>query len=220
MSVKKLLICFILSICFIPSVSVSAKETEGTIGSLGSVTVLEHNEKTLHSRCFHSDTYTKVAIVPYLCGGVITRTTTICNICRKIVREASSIRIGADHTYNGGTVLKESTGIKVRYTCTVCGYTRDVNKQISTVKIREVRSGKKGTIAVTVVKVSGVTGYQVQISKEKNFKKAVLKYMKKEKITLNMKRGEKYYIRVRGYMDIGNSRLLGRWSKVKSTTVK
>lgn len=223
MSTKKLLLLVLLSICFIPSKIAAAKEIERTLGSIGNVRMLGYNELILYTGCVHPDTHIEETTEPYLCGGIITRTTTICNMCGKSIGAASSIRIGDEHTYNEGIILKKATGTKVRYTCTVCGYTKDVwlySKKIATAKVRSVKSKKKGIITVAVEKVPEITGYQIQISKRKNFKNAVSKYTKKEKIVVKMKRKKKYYIRVRAYIDIGNSRQFGRWSKVRVVRVK
>lgn len=76
---------------------------------------------------------------------------------------------------------------------------------------------KKKTIVLTYKKVKGAKKYQIQVSRNKGFKKSknyttkklayVLKKLKKKKV---------YYIRVRGL----NGKVRGRWSKVRKVKIK
>ena len=61
------------------------------------------------------------------------------------------------------------------------------------------------------------SGYQVQISTDKKFKKNV-KYKnlaKNSYVFTKLKAGRKYYVSVRSYKKSGKETLYGTWSKVK-----
>lgn len=64
------------------------------------------------------------------------------------------------------------------------------------------------------------TGYQVQISTAKNFKKNVKsKNVPKASCTFTkLKTGRKYYVRLRSYKKSGKEMLYGAWSKAKTSS--
>lgn len=78
-------------------------------------------------------------------------------------------------------------------------------------------SGKK--LAVKWAKDKMATGYQVQLSTSKNFKKIA----KKQNVSKNtctfkkLKTGKKYYVRLRAYKVSGKNTLYGAWSNVKQS---
>ena len=93
------------------------------------------------------------------------------------------------------------------------------------VTLKKVKSTKKKTILVRWKKVSGVTGYEIQISANKKFKKGIKKYIvKKAKTTKKtikkLKSKKKYYVRVRAYKKVSGGKDTGKWSKVKKVKVK
>ena len=106
----------------------------------------------------------------------------------------------------------------------------DIQKTIKKAKIKKViaKSKTKKKITVTFKKVNKATGYQVQISKKKNFKKNLFnKYTSKKKLTLNKKLRSKkiYYVRVRAYYTYKNSKdevqsVYSKWSKKLKVKVK
>ncbi len=68
-----------------------------------------------------------------------------------------------------------------------------------------------------------VTGYQLQASTAKNFKKLLLnKTMKARNNAWNIKanKGQKIYVRVRAYHTVNGQKVWGPWSKVKSKKAK
>ncbi len=68
-----------------------------------------------------------------------------------------------------------------------------------------------------------VTGYQLQASTSKNFKKLLLnKTMKARNNAWNIKakKGQKIYVRVRAYHTVNGQKIWGPWSKVKSKKAK
>ena len=66
-------------------------------------------------------------------------------------------------------------------------------------------------------------GYQVTYSLKKNFKKAksVNVSAKKAKVTLKkLKRGKKYFVKVRAYRNVEGARYYGGYSKTLKVTVR
>ena len=61
------------------------------------------------------------------------------------------------------------------------------------------------------------SGYQVQVSTDKNFKKGVKsKNVSKPSYTFTkLKAGKKYYVRLRSYKKSGKETLYGAWSKIR-----
>ena len=85
-----------------------------------------------------------------------------------------------------------------------------------------VKAGKK-KLTVSWKKDSKVDGYQIQYSTNNKFKKAATVTCSKKtaKTTIKrLKKGKKYYVRIRAYKKIGNKKYYGAWSKVKSVKVK
>lgn len=104
----------------------------------------------------------------------------------------------------------------------------DTGKSVNTVKVAKAKikflkniKGKK--LKITLKKIKGATGYQVRYSTSKKFlkKKTKTKSYKKIQFTLKkLKKGKKYYIRVRAYQKKNGTQIYGKWSKVKTKTIK
>ena len=104
------------------------------------------------------------------------------------------------------------------------GFSSSVTLTFSDDKVAKVRSLKvkagRKKLTITWKKVSGVTGYQLQVSTKKNFKgaksikigKSKTKYTKKK-----LKAKKKYYVRIRAYKTVKNK---GKSKKVYGTWVK
>lgn len=91
-------------------------------------------------------------------------------------------------------------------------------KQAVISKVQNV-SGKK--IKVTVKKVSGADGYQIQYSTKSNMKSAKTVTSSKTTTTISkLSKGKKYYVRVKAYKkDSTGKKVAGKWSKVKNLKV-
>ena len=91
----------------------------------------------------------------------------------------------------------------------------------TTVKVKALT---KHRAKVTWKKISGVTGYKVYRATKKNGKYKLIKTIKKAgtlKYTdKKLKKGKKYYYKVRTYTKIDGKSYLGKWSKVKKITAK
>jgi arabinan endo-1,5-alpha-L-arabinosidase len=97
-------------------------------------------------------------------------------------------------------------------------------KSVKKATLKSVKSKKKKQIVVTWKKISGVKGYQIQYATKKNFKNKktiTIKNAKTVKKTIKkLKSKKKYYVRVRAYKTSSGSKIYGKWSSAKSTTVK
>jgi len=94
----------------------------------------------------------------------------------------------------------------------------------STPSIKTPTTSKK-SITAKWGKVSSCSGYQIQISQYSSFKKitASKSVFGKDKTNYkktNLKKGTKYYIRVRAYKTLNGNKYYGSWSKVKSIKCK
>lgn len=102
----------------------------------------------------------------------------------------------------------------------------ETKAKVSVTRVKSVKlSSSSKKIKVSWKKVAGVTGYQVQYAVNKKFKKAATVSVKKAKTTKTtikkgLKKGKKYYVRVRAYKTVGGKRTTGKWSAVKTVKVK
>lgn len=133
-----------------------------------------------------------------------------------------------------------STGVKAHWLCS-CGkryssQTSDeplpeseliISKKKITVQGTSIKkvTGKKKGLAIKWKKKSSITGYEVQVALQKNFKKGLKKITvkKAKKVTLTTKKlkaKKKYYIRVRTYKSVDGQKYYSKWSKVKIKKTK
>lgn len=95
--------------------------------------------------------------------------------------------------------------------------------KVPTTSTPALKSGKQYCRA-SWKKTSGTSGYQIQYSLYKNFKKPVTRTLTgntKTSITVSrLKRKKRYYVRVRAYRNANSKKYYGKWSKTKSIVVK
>lgn len=94
---------------------------------------------------------------------------------------------------------------------------------VAKAKVKAVKSTKKKTVLVKWKKVAGANGYQVVFSLNKKFKKAksVNVAPTKAKVVLKkLKRGKKYYVKVRAMKSHRGQEYYGKFSKVKTVICK
>lgn len=140
------------------------------------------------------------------------------------------IRIAFQGEYEGGadctfTIVKKEiqakkTNNNIRY-----GTDKRISKPKST-SIIKLKAGKK-KVTVKWDKIAAVNGYQLQYSTKRNFKKntkivTIRKKKVAKKVLKNLKRGKKYYIRIRTFKVVnGKGNILySAWSAVKKIKVK
>ena len=88
--------------------------------------------------------------------------------------------------------------------------------------VKKVKALGKKKIKITVKKSSKqVSGYEVILSKKKNFKNAKKITTKKNVVTVKkLKAGKKYFVKVRAFKKVGNKKIYGNYSTVKKVIVK
>ncbi len=98
-------------------------------------------------------------------------------------------------------------------------------------KIDHVSSKKKGQVQVSVKKNAQSTGYQIQIARDRKFKKSVktLKTTNVRKTIKGLSHGKKYYIRIRNYKNVKtyycsdiavSESIYGKWSKTRTVVCR
>lgn len=125
--------------------------------------------------------------------------------------------------------VKSKTG--KTYSYKVCAYHGKATSKLTgaksqvraaSTKFTTTKSKSKKTMNLEWKKVKGATGYQVQYTKDKNFKKNVTtKKIKKNSTTTTkiskLSAGKKYYVRVRSYVIVNEKTYYSGWT---TTTVK
>ena len=101
-----------------------------------------------------------------------------------------------------------------------------ISKRTITLKKASIKKikAKRKSLKITWKKVKHITGYKIQYSLNKRFKKAKTIMIKKSSIVSKkikkLKRKKKYYIRVRTYVVIGDNIYQTEWSKKKIKKTK
>lgn len=119
---------------------------------------------------------------------------------------------------NTGTVTIKNTGVAV-ITMKAGEASKKVTIKVSPKKpsVKSAKAVKGRKLTVKWAKDKKASGYQVQISTDKKFKKN-LKSSKLTKTSYtfkNLKSGKKYYVRIRSYKKSGKDTLYSSWSKIK-----
>ncbi len=91
--------------------------------------------------------------------------------------------------------------------------------------LSSVKSTKSKRITIKWKRDANVTGYQLQYSTDKKFKKGnksvtISKNKTTSKTVSKLKGKKKYYVRIRAYKTINGKKQYGAWSSVKSVTTK
>ena len=134
-----------------------------------------------------------------------------------------------DVTYSGGCKNVGKYTVKVKFKKEYARFgsmskTFTINPKGTSVS--KVTSPKKAQLKVTWKKqATQTTGYQVQYSTDKNFKKGnktvTVKGAKTTAKTISkLTKGKKYYVRVRTYKTVNKTNFYSGWSKSSSVTVK
>lgn len=91
-------------------------------------------------------------------------------------------------------------------------------------KIKSVKSPKKKYIDISWSKDNTVTGYNLYISVDKNFKSNTFeRWFKKNTLSMytnGMKSKRTYYVKIRAYKTVGNKKFCGVWSSTKKVKIK
>lgn len=150
----------------------------------------------------------------------------------KITYKSGNTAIATVNSSGKVTIKKNAMG-KVKITATApatancskrtVSYTLQVIPKATTLSKVTNPSGKK--LKATWKKIGSITGYQVQYSTDKNFKKGVTtKTVSDGKTTSEtygkLKKNKTYYVRVRTYKQKDKTKHYSQWSNVKSIKIK
>ncbi len=135
----------------------------------------------------------------------------------KITFSSSKPKIAAVDKNTGKVTIKNTgvAAITIQAGTVSKKVTVKVSPKKQSVTSQKTAKGKKLTVKWAKDKMA--SGYQVQISMDKKFKKNVKsKELSKTSYTFTkLKTGKKYFVRVRSYKKSGKETLYGTWSKVK-----
>lgn len=133
----------------------------------------------------------------------------------------ASVIISGINLYTG-TVVLNFTIHKKADTTVASAQTTAVKKPAKS-KITKLKTSKK-SVTVSWKKLTGIDGYQLQYSTSSSFKKPKSVNIKSKKTVSkkisSLKKGKKYYFRIRAYKTVNGKKLYGTWSAKKSITCK
>ena len=120
----------------------------------------------------------------------------------------------------------KKSGMTVGYYCPLCGdiiSPQTKIEKLGAAKLSKVTAAKNSFKAAWK-KVNDVDGYQIQYSLKKNMKSSKTKTVKganKKGVTVKkLKKGKKYYVRIRAYKTINGKKQYSNWSAKKTVKVK
>ena len=120
---------------------------------------------------------------------------------------------------------KDTVADKVLNNKKVEGY-KELKKSVLPGKTKSITvSAKKNAAKVTWKSVSTATGYQIQVSPDKTFKKGtrtatVDGKTKTSRTFKKLKSGKKYYVRMRTYKTLSGKKYFGNFTKARTVTAK
>ena len=146
----------------------------------------------------------------------------------KITYKSSNTKVAT--VKNGKVTLKKCGKATITLTTGGGNYKKQTKKITITVvpkqaSVKKVTSKKAAQLTVSWKKQAEASGYVVEYTTDKNFKKGVKKVtISKNKTTSTtikkLKKGKKYYVRVKPYTTIDKKKVYGKTSKTVKATVK
>lgn len=129
------------------------------------------------------------------------------------------------------TEEKTTTKSEVPTTGKVVNSTSNESSTVKVAKTKVKKASKKKSskkAKISLKKIKGASGYKVQISTSKTFKKTkkvkvITKYAKKATFTFKsskIKNKSKLYVRARAYKTVNGKKKYGSWSKKKKVSIK
>jgi len=99
--------------------------------------------------------------------------------------------------------------------------TNTVDIQVAKASIKKIRSIKGKKIEISIKKIEDADGYQILYSTSSKMKTFKTLYTKKQNTKIsNLKRGKRYYIKVRAYIKTDNGKIFGPMSNLKTIRIK
>lgn len=140
----------------------------------------------------------------------------------KSVKVDSSGKVTIAKNFTGKAVITITSAATSKYNKAVVKIT--VTVRPSGTVLYKLTNNEKGRVKVTWKKNSSVSGYRIQYSIDKNFKKGVgTVTIGKNKTTSGtlskLKKGKTCYVRIATYKNVRN-KVYSSWSKVKKITIK
>ncbi len=149
-----------------------------------------------------------------------------CVVCNEISKEEIPALPHKEVKDKAVSATYTKTGLTQGSHCSVCGTVITKQKKVAKKKptVSKVTAGKK-QFKLTWKAVNGITGYQIQYSTDKKFKKGnktvTVKGAKKKTATVKkLKSKKKYYVRVRTYKTSKGKKIYSSWSTAKSVKTK
>ena len=103
-------------------------------------------------------------------------------------------------------------------------YTFKLDYAVSSPKISSIKNSGKRKMTVKWEKVDGAEGYELQYTKDKNFKSGITKKVLKPSVRTvsysKLTKGKTYYVRVRAYAKVNGKTKYSGWSSKKSVVIK
>lgn len=150
-------------------------------------------------------------------------------------KELSKVAITIKATGHKEVVVKgkvattEKTGLTDGSKCSVCGKVIIAQKTIAKIakpkatKITKVTKGKK-KINIKFKKIKTISGYELQVARNRKMKKGTKKYQIKSSKTSytvkKLKAKTNYWVRIRTYKKVNNTTVYSNWSKTVKVKTK
>lgn len=171
----------------------------------------------------------KTSLVKATVSGIVNKTYTGKNTSQKItvklggktLVEGKDYKVSLKNCANVGTATLTVSGIKA-YSGTI-KKTYKINPKNTT--LSKVTAGKKAFTAKWKKQTKQTTGYELQYSTNKSFKKGnkTVKITKNKTVSKTVKKlnaKKKYYVRIRTYKTVKGTKYCSSWSKAKTVTTK
>lgn len=152
---------------------------------------------------------------------------------KKAVKVYAEVQDGSGNTDLQAIPFSELPNNRIKFTTDnisqtifVVGYeARKITPEVKPLKpkatfIKKLTRKKKAVTLTWQKRIAGTSGYQIQLSSSKSFKKGkrtitVKKASSTKKTIRKLKKGKKYYVRIRTYLDTPSGRIYSSWSKRK-----
>lgn len=136
---------------------------------------------------------------------------------KKLEAEAAAAKAAAEEAQKAAQKAKEET-LAAQTALEIMSF------RINTPELKTAKSPKKKTLKVTWSVTEGAEGYEVLYGTKATFKKAKKAVLKKgtakAKVIKKLKRGKKYYVKIRAYKTIAGQKVYTQYSAVKKVKVK
>ncbi len=130
----------------------------------------------------------------------------------------------AKYTFLGWYKGSKKFNFKTKVTSNITLKAKWKKVTVATSAVKSAKNKKSKKCEVIVKKVSGAKGYQLTYATDSKFKKNKKNVSVKttgKAVLTKLKKGQKYYIKVRAYkVDSKGAKVYGKYSKTKSVTIR